>query len=154
MFNCLSLCILNAQHKNVQEKLQLRRQYIKWFRHHQSHPDNCELTFNSSVSILVFYTTGAPSLTWVSPGLTPQGSVLTVLHLLVLPSPLNECQRLVCNILNKPHIFCQHYVSYINLVSFIFILYWNCFKGNIREASERSGGAHKSFSKHVDTTLS
>ena len=29
--------------------------------------------------------------------------------------------------------------------------HWNCFKGNIRETSERQGGAHMGFSKCIDT---
>ena len=31
--------------------------------------------------------------------------------------------------------------------------HWNCFKGNVRETSERRGGAHMGFSKRIDTIL-
>ena len=30
----------------------------------------------------------------------------------------------------------------------------HCFKGNVRETSERWGGAHTGFFKHIDTTYS
>ena len=30
--------------------------------------------------------------------------------------------------------------------------YWNCFKGNVGETSERRGGAHMGFSERIDTT--
>ena len=31
--------------------------------------------------------------------------------------------------------------------------HWNCFKGNVGETSERKGGVHMFFSKHIDTIL-
>ena len=31
--------------------------------------------------------------------------------------------------------------------------HWNCFKGDVGQASERRGGAHMGFSEHIDAIL-